>query len=269
MLVDSHCHLTFPNLKEDLSGALQRAREQGVGLFLLANTTLEEIPVLAALSAAHAPIYRTAGVHPVFLSEASDLSHLSENLSQAATGEKVVGIGEIGLDYHEQGTSGTPLPNKLRQQEAFRIQLEVARTQSLPVCVHTRDAQEDTLALLSSFPGLRGVIHCFSGSKAFARAILDLGFYLSFSGVLTFPKATTLQEIARFVPADRMLIETDAPFLAPIPHRGKSNEPAWVVYVARQLASLREESLEDIARQTTENFFTLFSHVPRETENAV
>ncbi|MDR2412519.1 MAG: TatD family hydrolase [Holosporales bacterium] len=269
MLVDSHCHLTFPGLKEDISGVLQRAQEQGVSLFLLANTTLEEVPALAALSTAHASIYRTVGVHPIFLSEASDLSHLSENLSQMVTGEKVVGIGEIGLDYHRQESSGASLPDKLRQQEAFHTQLEVARKQSLPVCVHTRDAQEDTIALLLSFSGVQGVIHCFSGDKAFARAVLDLGFFLSFSGVLTFPKATTLHEVARFVPADRMLIETDAPFLAPIPHRGKPNEPAWVTYVARQLAHLREESLEDVVCQTTENFFTLFSRVPKKMENAV
>jgi TatD DNase family protein len=231
-----------------------------VQLLLLANTMLEEIPDLEALCSKHPELYRTVGLHPGNCSEANTVL-LSTILPQAISGDKVVGVGEIGLDYHgiQEGSPSA----QILQREAFQIQLDIAQSAHLPVCVHTREAEEDTLSLLSSFPGIRGVIHCFTGGLPFARAVLDLGLFISFSGIVTFPNATTLQEVARFVPEDRLLIETDAPFLAPVPHRGKTNEPAWVACVAQHLAHLRGKDVDWVARQTTENFFSLFPLVSR------
>ncbi|MDR0407282.1 MAG: TatD family hydrolase [Holosporales bacterium] len=260
MLVDSHCHLNYPKLYNNLLEKLARARARGVELFLTVGTTLEETSQLAAISVQHKDVYYTVGVHPdnVTAFKEHNIKEFITDLRHHVCGEKVVGIGEIGLDYH------SPSYDKELQHTCFIAQLEVAKDLNFPVCIHTREADEDIISVLSSFKGIRGVIHCFSGDRAFARKVLDLGFFISFTGILTFPKAAGLREVATFIPNDRILVETDAPFLAPVPHRGKPNEPAFVSFTAQKLAEIKGISLPTIEHLTTENFFSLFTCVPKE-----
>lgn len=252
MLIDSHCHLNYPGLKEDVPGVLARARGAGVGGFLGISTRRNEWDDVIAQADAEADIWASVGIHP----HEADLHPDTDaaTLIDAASHGRVVGIGETGLDYYYDKS------DRARQQTSFRSHIMAARATGLPLIVHTRDAEADTLALLKE-PGegeLTGVIHCFTASRAFAEEALALGFYISLSGILTFKNARDLQETAKLLPSDRLLVETDAPFLAPVPMRGKTCEPAFVAHTARFLAELRGEDPSALAARTTENFRTLF-----------
>lgn len=251
MLVDSHCHLNFPEFAKDLPEVIQRAHNIGIGTMLTINTRLDEALDLQKITDTYDNIFCTVGVHP---HEAAEYAHpdLGQKIIGLAQHPKVVGIGETGLDYFYNNSP------KESQIVSFEQHLEVSVHLDLPVIIHTREADEDTIMCLEKFPLAKGVFHCFSGSQDLARQALDLGFYISFSGILTFKKAEDLREIARFVPLDRILVETDAPFLAPIPQRGKRNEPAFTVHTAEILAELKATPFPQVATATTNNFFHLF-----------
>ena len=251
-LVDSHCHLDFEPLHANLPQVLQNARDNGVGHMLCVAVTLEKFPAVCALARAHANIYASVGVHP---NEQQGEVPSAEELARLALDEKVVAIGETGLDYY-RSTGDMDW-----QRERFRRHIRAAKQCRKPLIVHTREAAADTLTILreEGAAAIGGVMHCFTETWEVAREALDLGFFISFSGILTFRNADALRAVARQVPADRLLIETDAPYLAPVPHRGRTNEPAFVRYVAECLAEVRGATLADIADQTTRNFFALFN----------
>lgn len=250
-LTDSHCHLNFELLRNNLRQVLQNARENGVGHMLCVGVTLEKLPEVLALAHAHPNIFASVGVHP---DEQQGRDPSVEELVQLAQDTRIVAIGETGLDYYRIKGDMT------WQQDRFRRHIRAACVTRKPLIVHTREAATDTIRVLSEEGAdtVGGVMHCFTESWETARAALDLGFYISFSGIVTFRNAESLREVARKVPADRLLIETDAPYLAPAPHRGKTNEPAFVRHVAEQLATLRHISIEELASTTTRNFFALF-----------
>lgn len=251
MLVDSHCHLNYPDFQDDLPEVMKRAEQNGITTFLTINTRLSETVAIQEIAAQYPTVYCTVGVHP-HDAEAYVYEGVKEEIRAFAKHPKVVGLGETGLDYYYNNSP------KKQQIQSFRTHSELAIELGLPLIIHTRDADEDTIAVLDDYKAATGVFHCFSGTNALARQALDRGFYLSLSGILTFKKATHLQEIAKWAPLDRLLVETDAPFLAPIPHRGKRNEPAFTKYTAEFLADLRGISFEEIAKVTTDNFFNLF-----------
>ena len=254
MLVDSHCHLEFPDFAADQDGVIGRARAAGIGHFLTICTRVRRFDEILRVAEANDDVSCSLGTHPHSAEEETDVT--AAELIKLAQHPKVVAIGETGLDYYYDNS-----PRDL-QQEAFRRHLRAAIALDLPVIVHTRDADEDTARILreeGQGTGLKGVIHCFSSSPQLAADALDLGFYISFSGILTFKKAEELRETARNVPVDKMLVETDAPFLAPIPMRGKRNEPAFVVHTAKVLGEIHGLDAEALAERTTKNFFTLFS----------
>lgn len=253
MFVDSHCHLDFPELAEREDAVVAAMAANHVGHVLCVNVRLEDFPRVLALAERHAGFFASVGVHPDNAGvEEPDV----ERLLRLADHPRVVAIGETGLDYHWHEDAPE------WQRERFRVHIRAARACGKPLIVHTRAAASDTLRLMreegAEAPG--GVMHCFTESRAVAEAALDLGFYISFSGIVTFRNATDLKAVAQYVPLDRLLIETDAPYLAPVPHRGKTNEPAWVVHVAEEIARLRNEPLERIETATTDNFFRLFRH---------
>lgn len=251
LLVDSHCHLNFDPLHADLEGVLVRARASGVGYMLCVAVSLGKLPEVLALTRTHPQVFASVGVHP---NEREGREPDEDELVSLASEARVVAIGETGLDYYRStGDMGW-------QQERFRRHIRAARRLGKPLIIHMREASADTLRLLREEKAeeVGGVMHCFTEGWEIARAALDLGFYISFSGILTFRKAEALREVAKKIPAERLLVETDAPYLAPVPHRGKTNEPAYARHVAEQLAQLRGVSFEDIAEQTTRNFFTLF-----------
>jgi len=253
-LVDSHCHLDFPDYRGDLDAVMARAGAAGVTTMLTISTHLSRFAGVLAVAEALAPVYCTVGVHPHEAGKEEGIE--ARRLVDLSRHPKVVGFGETGLDYFYEHSP------RAAQQASFRIHLEAARRAGLPVVVHTRDADGDTAAILretAADGGVQGVLHCFSSGEALARTAIDLGFYISFSGIVTFKKADELRHIAAMLPADRILIETDAPFLAPIPHRGKRNEPAYVAETARAVAAARGEDAEAFAAATTENFFRLFA----------
>jgi len=256
MLIDSHCHLNFPDFAQDLPETIQRAAALGVKMMLTVNTKLSEALDIQKIADTHENVFCTVGVHP---HEAMDYAApgLCEEIITLAAHKKVVGIGETGLDYYYNKSP------KESQIDSFKQHLEASIQLNLPVIIHTREADEDTLLCLKSFPKAKGVFHCFSGSEALARQALDLGYYISFSGILTFKNAEDLRKIAQFVPLDRLLVETDSPYLAPLPHRGKRNEPSFTVHTAERLAELKNVSFAEIATTTTENFFNLFNKVKR------
>ena len=250
-LTDSHCHLNFELLRNNLPQVLQNARDNGVGHMLCIGVTLEKFPEVIALARDYPNIFASVGVHP---DEKAGCDPTVEQLVALAQDPRVVGIGETGLDYFR-------LKGDLRwQQERFRRHIRAARLINKPLIVHTREAAADTLQILreEGADQVGGVMHCFTESWETARTALDLGFHISFSGIVTFRNADALRAVAIQVPADRLLIETDAPYLAPVPYRGKTNEPALVRYVAEQIAHLRGVSVAEIAAITTENFFRLF-----------
>ena len=252
MLIDSHCHLDFEDFAVDLSAILERAQAAGVQEILIAAVVQKHWPRVQALAAENTGIWAAAGVHP---NEPEAETPSMEDLLAALSMEKVVAVGETGLDYFRS-------EGDLRwQQERFARHIAASKATGKPVIVHTREAAADTLGLLRSEDARAsgGVIHCFTENWEFARAVLDMGFYISLSGIVTFKKSLDLQAVARKLPADRLLVETDSPYLAPTPLRGKRNEPAYVRHVAQFWAELRAEPFADLARQTTDNFHQLFT----------
>lgn len=256
MLIDSHCHLNYKGLIEDQQNVLERARGAGVGLILNIATRESEWDDVLGTALREPDVWATVGIHP---HEADEHPHVdTAKLVERAAHSRIVGIGETGLDYYYDHS------DRERQQRSFRSHIAASRETNLPLIVHTRDAEDDTLAIMREEMGkgvYAGVIHCFTASGAFADAAMELGFYISISGIVTFKNARDLQETAARLPIDRLLIETDSPFLAPVPHRGKSCEPAFVADTARFLANLRGESVEQLAEATSANFRKLFSKV--------
>lgn len=250
-LVDSHCHLDFDPLGSDVPAVLARARQNGVTHILCVSVTLEAFPRVRDLAREYSHIYASVGVHP---NERQGKDPSTDELVQLAAEPKVVAIGETGLDYYRSEGSTE------WQQQRFRNHIRAARASRKPLIIHTREAAADTLRIMREEDAgeAGGVMHCFTETWEVARAALDLDFYISFSGIVTFRNAETLREVAKQVPVDRLLVETDAPYLAPVPYRGKPNEPAFVRYVAECLAEVRGESVDAIAEQTTRNFFNLF-----------
>jgi TatD DNase family protein len=254
MFVDSHCHLNYKGLIEDQDAVLARAAAAGVSGMLNISTRRREWDDIIATAQKAPNIWATIGIHPHEADDHADVD--TALLVNAAAHPKVIGIGETGLDYYYDHS------DRDQQRTSFRAHIAAARETGLPLIVHTRDAEEDTAQILheemakGAFPG---VIHCFTASQEFADIALKLGLFISISGIVTFKSAADLQAIAATIPADRLLIETDSPFLAPVPHRGKSCEPAFVADTAQFLASLRGISVEDLAHQTRDNFFRLFS----------
>ena len=264
MYIDSHCHLNFPELHEQLPQILEAMQTAQVHQAVVISTTLEEFPAVQGLAAQHANLWATVGVHPD--NEGVREPSLQDLLDGAAL-PKVIAIGETGLDYYQmdERKGGRTVADMEWQRERFRTHIRAARQVQLPLVIHTRSASDDTIAILKEegeqggAGAAGGVFHCFTESMDVARAALDLGFYISFSGILTFKSAADLREVAKFVPEDRFLIETDSPYLAPVPYRGKTNNPSYVPFVAQQLAQLRGCSSEEIGRQTTANFHRLFA----------
>ena len=261
MFVDSHCHLTFPDYAgPQLAVVRQAMAEAQVDRALCICTTMEEFPSVSGLAQAHDNFWATAGVHP-------DNEGVEEPdvkaLCQAAAHPKVVALGETGLDYYR--LNGRSLEAMEWQRQRFRVHIRAAVRVALPLVIHTREAAQDTLRLMREEGAERagGVFHCFTETQEVADAALDLGFYISFSGILTFRNAQALREVARRVPLDRCLIETDSPYLAPVPFRGKANSPALVPWVARTLAEVQGRPLEEVAQATSENFDRLFLSAPK------
>lgn len=250
-LVDSHCHLDFDPLGSDVPAVLGRARDHGVVHLLCVSVSLQAFPRVRALAHEYGHIHASVGVHP---NEQPAAEPEADELVRLAADPRIVAIGETGLDYYRSERAAD------WQQERFRRHIRAARAAGKPLIIHTRAAAGDTLRIMRE-EGARevgGVMHCFTESEDVARGALDMGFYISFAGIVTFRNAEPLREVARQVPAERLLIETDSPYLAPVPFRGKTNEPAYVRYVAECLAGLRGESLDALGERTTRNFFTLF-----------
>jgi len=254
MLVDSHCHLNYKGLVEDQRAVLSRAREAGVTAFLNISTRLSEWGDVVGTAEREPDVWASIGIHPHEADQHADMGESA--LLEAAEHPRVIGIGETGLDYYYDKS------DRQVQQALFRTHIAVSRQTGLPLIIHTRDAEDDTVAIIEdelgkgAFPAL---IHCFTASPAFGRKVLELGLTISLSGIVTFKNAKELQEFAPQIPADRLLVETDSPFLAPVPHRGRPCEPAYVADTARFVADLRGESLETLAENTTRNFFGLFT----------
>ncbi|MFW5332128.1 TatD family hydrolase [Hydrogenophaga sp. ZJX-1] len=267
MFTDSHCHLNFPELRGDLPAILAAMSKAQVDRALCICTTLEEFDDVHGLARDHANLWATVGVHPD--NEGVQEPTLDDLLRRADL-PRVVGIGETGLDYYR--LNGRSVADMAWQRERYRTHIRAGRLTDLPLVIHTRSASEDTLAILREeggfdraaqpdLPHSRGVFHCFTETEAVARAALELDFYISFSGILTFRNASDLREIARFVPLDRMLIETDSPYLAPVPHRGKTNNPSFVPFVAQQIAEVRGVAVEVVAEATSRNFEQVFNRI--------
>lgn len=252
MLVDSHCHLDFPELADKLPAILATMRDNEVSAALCVSVTLEDYPRVLALAEQHDNLYASVGVHPDY----PDLREPSvAELAELARHPRVIAIGETGLDYYR-------LTGDLEwQRERFRTHIRAARDSGKPLIIHTRAAAGDTLKLMREEGAEKagGVMHCFTESWPVAEAALSMGFYISFSGIVTFKNARELKEVAQKVPLDRLLVETDSPYLAPVPYRGKTNQPGWVRHVAAEIARLRGLDLQHVARATTANFCKLFN----------
>ena len=263
MLVDSHCHLDFPELKGELDAVLDRARAAGVGLMVTISTRVHQFNELRGIAEAHDDVFCSVGTHPHYAHEELDIP--VEEIVRLSQHPKVVAIGEAGLDYHYDHS-----PRDI-QKKSFRTHIAAARETGLPLIIHARDADADIARMLEK-ETKRGVfpfvLHCFTAGPDLARRGLALGGHISFSGVITFKSADALRDIALAVPSDRLLVETDAPYLAPEPMRGRTNEPAFVVHTAARLAALRGVRESEMARMTTENFFRLFKKVPRSSLKA-
>jgi TatD DNase family protein len=262
MFTDSHCHLTFPELRDSIEDVRQAMQASRVDRALCICTTLEEFSQVHALATRYDNFWASAGVHP---DNEGVIEPTVDRLVELGTLPRVVAIGETGLDYYRLGDR--TVADMSWQRERFRVHIRAARQIGKPLVVHTRSASNDTLAILkeegeTGGPGSAGgVFHCFTESAQVCEAALELGFYISFSGILTFKTAQDLRDVARMVPLDRLLIETDSPYLAPVPYRGKTNNPSYVPFVASQLATLKECTIEDIADATSTNFNRLFSGV--------
>jgi TatD DNase family protein len=258
MLVDSHCHLDFPEFAPQLDDVVARATDAGIARMVTISTRVRKFDEILAVAKRFDPVYCTVGTHPHNAKDETDVT--ADELCRLAEHPKVVGLGEAGLDFHYD--------NSPRDQQAtsFRVHIDAARRTGLPLVIHTRSADEKTAEILDdemgkgAFPFL---LHCFSSGAALARKGIELGGYISFSGILTFKAAEELRDIARDAPEDRIMVETDAPFLAPVPYRGKTNEPAYVRHTAEMLASVRGVDQETIERTTSANFFRLFTRVSK------
>ncbi|MDP3533384.1 MAG: TatD family hydrolase [Alphaproteobacteria bacterium] len=256
--VDSHCHLDYDEFQAEFDAIIERAQNVGVTHMTTIGTSLKNFPNTLKIAEKVPFIYATIGIHPHDAEKEKDATY--EDLANGAKHPKVIGIGETGLDYFYEHS-----PKEL-QQQLFRLHIKVARDFDLPLIVHTRDADDDCLRILQEEMAIgtfKGLIHCFTASKEFADEVLKLGFYISISGIATFKKALELREIVKNLPLERLLIETDSPYLAPIPHRGKRNEPSFVVHVAEAIAELKDCALSKVAEQTTKNYFDLFQKIPR------
>ena len=252
-LIDSHCHLNYEGLADRQEEVLAAARARGVQGFLNISTRQKEWGEVVGAAERHPDVWASIGVHPHEADAHPDLGAAA--LVEAAAHPRVIAIGECGLDYYYDKS------DRVAQRERFGAHIEAARQTGLPLVVHTRDAEDDTAEILTrevGKGGVSGVLHCFTGSAALARKALDLGFYISISGIVTFKNARDLQEVAKTIPQDRLLVETDSPFLAPVPHRGQTCEPAFVADTAAFLSDLRDEPLDELAAATTSNFFRLF-----------
>ncbi|HZV61881.1 MAG TPA: TatD family hydrolase [Methylophilaceae bacterium] len=251
MLVDSHCHLNFPEFVNDMAGVLQAMQANDVTHALCVSVTLDKFPEVLGIAEAHDHIYASVGVHPDY----EDIPPFSaDDLVRLGSHPKVIAIGETGLDYFR-------LTGDLEwQRERFRTHIRAAIHSEKPLIIHTRSAAADTLRVMreEKAEDIGGVMHCFTESLEVAEAAIEMGFYISFSGIVTFKNAVALKEVAQQIPLERMLIETDSPYLAPVPYRGKTNQPAYVKHVAEEIARLRGISLEEVAEATTRNFFQLF-----------
>ena len=253
-LIDSHCHLNYEGLADRQAEVLANARARGVSGFLNISTRKSEWDAVIAVATREPDVWASVGIHPHEADNHPDLG--AAVLVDAAAHPRVVAIGECGLDYYYDKS------DRAAQRERFAAHIEAARQTALPLVVHTREAEEDTAAMLTeavAAGGVTGVLHCFTGSRALAEKALDLGFYVSLSGIVTFKNAADLQETAKMLPGDRMLVETDSPFLAPVPNRGRTCEPAFVADTAAFVADLRGEQADDLAQATTANFFRLFA----------
>jgi TatD DNase family protein len=258
MLVDSHCHLDFPEFAADFDGVMARARDAGVATMVTICTRLSRFAETRAIAEARDNVWCSVGVHPHEAAEegVDDAARLVE----LARHDKVVGFGETGLDYYYEHSP------RDAQQRSFRAHIAAARQAGLPLIVHTRDADADTAAILAEEyrdGPFSGLIHCFSSTRELAEKMLEIGFYISISGIVTFKAAEALRDTVRALPLDRLLVETDAPYLAPVPYRGKRNEPAFVAGTAARVAELKGMSVEQVAEATTENFFRLFRKARR------
>jgi TatD DNase family protein len=261
MLVDSHCHLNFPDFKEDLDGVISRARQAGVGIMQTICTEMSEFDEVHGIAQCYEGIYCSVGVHPND-SGTQEIAKAEELIAKTSSA-KVIGIGETGLDYHYETS------DRAIQKVSFLEHIKAARVTGLPLIVHTRDADEDTVQILTEEMGkgaFKGLIHCFTSSKYLAEKALELGFYISLSGIISFKSAQAIRDAIVDAPLDRLLVETDAPYLAPVPHRGKRNEPSFVVHTNKMLADIKGISEEACAKATTENFFRLFDKVPYPAE---
>lgn len=259
MLVDSHCHLDFPDFEGELDAVIGRAADAGIGTALTISTHVTRFDRVRAIAERYDNVYCTVGIHPH--EAATEPEVTSEHLIRLADHPKVVGIGETGLDYFYEHSP------RAAQQKSFRAHIGAARETGLPLVVHTREADMDMARILTEeqIAGrFSGVLHCFSSSRTLADTALGLGLYISLSGIVTFKKATDLRDTARALPLDRVLVETDSPYLAPVPKRGKRNEPAFVAHTAADLARLRDMDVETLSAATTDNFFTLFSKARRQ-----
>lgn len=253
-LVDSHCHLDFPDYTEGVEPLLANMAQAGVSHALCVSVSLERFPGVLALAERYDNLFASVGVHP----DHEDAQEPSvKELVRLAAHPRIVAIGETGLDYYR-----SPREALAWQRERFRTHIRAARAAGKPLIIHTRNAAEDTLAIMAEegADAVGGVMHCFTESLAVAEQAMTMGFYISFSGIVTFKNAASLREVAAAVPLDRLLVETDAPYLAPTPHRGKRNEPAYVVHVAETLARIKGIALEAVARASRENFFRLFAN---------
>ncbi len=263
MLVDSHCHLDFPDFSEELDAVVQRARDAGVGRMVTICTRVRKFQQVLAVAERFDDIYCSVGTHPHNADEELDVT--PQQLIELSKHEKVVAIGEAGLDYHYDKSP------RAAQAEGFRNHIAAARETGLPLVIHARSADDDMMAILreetraGAFPA---ILHCFSSTRALAECGIELGLTVSFSGILTFKNSQDIRDIAAIMPKDRVLVETDAPYLAPVPHRGRRNEPAYVADTARVLAEVWDSDVETVWQQTTENFFTHFSKVPRPIDAA-
>ena len=257
MLVDSHCHLDFPDFAEDLDGIVARAEAAGVGKLVTISTRVRRLPALLAIAERFPNVYCSVGTHPHNADEEDGIS--ADELIELTKHPKVIALGEAGLDnFYEHGSSGA-------QERGFRAHIAAARATGLPLVIHTREADEECGSILAdemAKGAFKAVLHCYTGGRELAMKAIDMGLSISFTGIITFKKSQELRDLAAELPADRIMVETDAPYLAPGKWRGKRNEPSYVVEVAKVLAETRGVSLEEISRQTTENFFRLFSKVP-------
>jgi TatD DNase family protein len=263
MLVDSHCHLDFPDFAGDLDGIVARARAAGVGRMVTISTRVRKLLDLIAIAERFDDVFCSVGTHPHHAHEELDIA--AADLVALTAHPKVVAIGEAGLDYFYDKSP------RSAQEQGFRAHIAAARQTGLPLVIHSREADDDMARILEEETGkgaFPAILHCFTGGADLARRAIDLGLHISFTGILTFKNSQNLRDIAASLPADRILVETDAPYLAPGKYRGKRNEPAYVVETARTLAETRAVSEAEIARQTTENFFKLFSKMPRNISRA-